>query len=41
MWLARGDRDGARALLLPLLDSFKPGHRDTRDLAEARAIVGA
>lgn len=39
LWLAQGERDRARALLEPLLDSFAAVRRETRDLAEARAMV--
>jgi ATP/maltotriose-dependent transcriptional regulator MalT len=39
LWLARGERGSARALLEPLLDSFAAVRRETRDLAEARAMV--
>ena len=39
LWLARGDRDRVRALLQPLLQAFAAARRETRDLAEARALL--
>ena len=39
LWLARGERERALALLRPLLDSFAAVRRETRDLAETRAMA--
>jgi predicted ATPase/class 3 adenylate cyclase len=41
LWLAHGERGRVRALLQPLLESFASARRETRDLAEARAMIDA